>query len=175
MHSSSGEDTVTPDESHVLLWVETQRPLSTGQPTLQMAGGSEAVSTLKRAKSRDFSPAAVENPKLWIYISICVGFNDAVCDYKKGNVLMATRRKPAEDKGHFFQGCEFAEDGEGICLQVSAPDDCTMSRRKQAKPQHIDSEEPASGGNGEFYVRRKVRLAQPRAKLMSGSRPRRCA
>lgn len=35
-----------------------------------------------------------------------------------------------------------------------------MSRRKQAKPQHIDSEEPASGGNGEFHARQKVRLAE---------------
>lgn len=41
----------------LLLKVRTQRPLSSGQPTLQMAGGSEAVSTLKRAKSRGFSPA----------------------------------------------------------------------------------------------------------------------
>lgn len=40
-----------------LLKVRTQRPLSAGQPTLQMARGSEAVSTLKRAKSRGFSPA----------------------------------------------------------------------------------------------------------------------
>lgn len=45
-------------------------------------------------------------------------------------------------------------------MQVSAPDGCTMSRRKQAKPQHIDSEEPASGGNGEFYARQKVRFAE---------------
>lgn len=39
-----------------------------------------------------------------------------------------------------------------ICLQLSlsAPDGCTMSRRKQAKPQHIDSDEPASLGNGKF-------------------------
>lgn len=33
-----------------------------------------------------------------------------------------------------------------------APDGCTMSRRKQAKPQHIDSDEPASIGNGKFYA-----------------------
>lgn len=39
------------------LKVRAQRPLSAGQPTLQMARGSEAVSTLKRAKSRGFSPA----------------------------------------------------------------------------------------------------------------------
>ncbi|KAI9515625.1 hypothetical protein NQZ68_023275 [Dissostichus eleginoides] len=39
------------------LWFKIQSPLSAGQPTLQMAGGSEAVSTLKRAKSRSFSPA----------------------------------------------------------------------------------------------------------------------
>lgn len=45
-------------------------------------------------------------------------------------------------------------------MQVSAPDGCTMSRRKQAKPQHIDSEEPASGANGEFYARHKVRFSQ---------------
>lgn len=45
-------------------------------------------------------------------------------------------------------------------MQVSAPDGCTMSRRKQAKPQHIDSEEPASGGNGEFYARQKVGLGE---------------
>lgn len=64
-------------------------------------------------------------------------------------------------QGHFFfQGKEFVEEGEEICLQVSAPDGCTMSRRKQAKPQHIDSEEPASGGNGEFHARQKVRLAE---------------
>lgn len=40
-----------------LLKVKTQRPLGAGQPTPQMAGGSEAVSTLKRAKSRGFSSA----------------------------------------------------------------------------------------------------------------------
>lgn len=40
-----------------LLKVGAQRALGAGQPTLQMAGGSEAVSTLKRAKSRGFSPA----------------------------------------------------------------------------------------------------------------------
>lgn len=43
--------------SSSFLKVRTQRPLRSGQPTLQMAGGSEAVSTLKRAKSRGFSPA----------------------------------------------------------------------------------------------------------------------
>lgn len=37
-------------------------------------------------------------------------------------------------------------------MQHLAPDGCTMSRRKQAKPQHIDSEDPASLGNGEFYA-----------------------
>lgn len=47
-----------------LLKVRTQRPLGTGQPTLQMARGSEAVSTLKRAKSRGFSPAGEDTA--WI-------------------------------------------------------------------------------------------------------------
>lgn len=45
-----------------------------------------------------------------------------------------------------------------------------MSRRKQAKPQHIDSEEPASGGNGEFYARRKVGLSKKNPKLKGQSR-----
>lgn len=49
-------------------------------------------------------------------------------------------------------------------MQVSAPDGCTMSRRKQAKPQHIDSEEPASGANGEFHARHKVRFAETKEK-----------
>lgn len=31
-----------------------------------------------------------------------------------------------------------------------APDGCSMSRRKQAKPQHINSDEPGSVENGEF-------------------------
>lgn len=47
-----------------LLKVRTQRALGTGQPTLQMARGSEAVSTLKRAKSRGFSPAGEDTA--WI-------------------------------------------------------------------------------------------------------------
>lgn len=44
-----------------LFKVQTQRAFSSERPTLQMARGSEAVSTLKRAKSRDFSPAG-EDP-----------------------------------------------------------------------------------------------------------------
>lgn len=47
-----------------LLKFKTQRPLGASQPTLQMAGGSEAVSTLKRAKSRGFSPAGED--KAWM-------------------------------------------------------------------------------------------------------------
>lgn len=55
-------------------------------------------------------------------------------------------------EGLIFQAEEFVGEGEGNCLQLFAPDGCTMSRRKQAKPQHIDSDEPASLGNGKFYA-----------------------
>lgn len=44
----------------------------------------------------------------------------------------------------------FEESEENICRRLSAADGCTMSRRKQAKPQHIDSDEPAAVGNGKF-------------------------
>lgn len=51
--------------------------------------------------------------------------------------MCAEPKKSVEESGNF-------------CLQLSAADGFTMSRRKQAKPQHIDSDEPASLGNGEF-------------------------
>lgn len=55
------------------------------------------------------------------------------------------------------------------CLQLSLPasDGCTMSRRKQAKPQHIDSDEPASLGNGKFYARGAGVLDPPGKKTLN--------
>lgn len=46
--------------------------------------------------------------------------------------------------------------GRKICLWLFAPDGCTMSRRKQAKPQHINSDEPGSLENGKFTHRRAI-------------------
>lgn len=47
---------------------------------------------------------------------------------------------------------EFAEEGAEYCWQLFAPDGCTMSRRKQSKPQQINSDEPESSGNGKFAL-----------------------
>lgn len=48
-----------------------------------------------------------------------------------------------------------------------------MSRRKQAKPQHIDSDEPASIGNGKFYAQdMRVGLLKRKKKEKETSSPR---
>lgn len=51
--------------------------------------------------------------------------------------------------GANFTTRRICKEGTKIAL-LFAPDGCTMSRRKQAKPQQINSDEPGSSENGEF-------------------------
>ena len=53
--------------------------------------------------------------------------------------------------GANFPTRRICKEGKEIVL-LFALDGCTMSRRKQAKPQHINSDEPGSSENGEFAL-----------------------
>lgn len=63
-------------------------------------------------------------------------------------IITVTCAFPLE--GLIFPDGRFVEEGEENRLRLFAADGCIMSRRKQAKPQHINSDEPGSEPSGEF-------------------------